>query len=173
MLKTSSSISRGEYAVQNGAADADRLTDVPVHQVDHVCRVVVQASAALGALAAPGPALGLEHHRSICLAEDVGHLADGSGVEQGLYLAEGTDESVVIADLRDEPSLAPSAVSSSASATLSVNGFSQKTCRPLFQSGARPLGVRARRCGDHDRVQVDFPRASRRSRCRSRLRCTS
>ena len=44
--------------------------------------VVVEAAAALGALAAPGPALRLQHDRAVGLAEDVGDLADRAGVEQ-------------------------------------------------------------------------------------------
>ncbi len=71
-----------EDRVQDGAADADRLAEVPVQEVQRVRGVVVQGSAALLLAAAPRAALGLENYRSVRLAEAVRDGADRARVEQ-------------------------------------------------------------------------------------------
>ena len=120
-----------------------------------MCGVVVEAAAALFLSAAPGPALSLQHHRAVRLAEDAADGADRPGVEQALDLAEAADEAVVIADLGDHSSSAREV-----GQVLSVPRAQGQ--RLLAEDGQIPLKrethhvhvCAGRRCDQH-RVEVD------------------
>ena len=146
----------GEDRVEDGAADAVWFAEIPVDQVDRVGRIVVQAAAALGLVAAPGAALCAEHDGAVRLSEDAADAADRACVEKVLDLAEAPHEPVVIPDLRDH-----AGASCRRGQLLGVRRAERERLlaedvQAMFERGAHQRPVRPGWRRDQDRVEINL-----------------
>src|SRR5450830_247624 len=145
-----------EDLVQHGAADADRLAEVPVDQVDRVGCIVVQAAAAFGTLATPGRALRFQHDWPIRFGQHVGDFADGVLVQQAFDFLEGADETAVVANLVDQAFAVGQRGQFFRFSHGQAEWFFAEHVQTAVQGGTHHVGVVARWRGNQHRIQFDF-----------------
>ena len=163
----------GVLLVQRGADAIHRPADVPVHQVDRMGRVVIEAAAALVRLAAPGLCGGFQHHRTIGLGVDVADLADRLQIQQTPRFHEGADKTIVIADLAHEVAARRLLSQLFADGGGQGHRLFAEDVDALFQGLTHHLVVKPGRRRDHHRVQAGRLQQLRIVRHVGQLQCFS